>query len=191
MSHTINSPRLANHFYRRIAGTVLLSAVAALILPNSGSGWFAAASADDISQLPAAPGAKFSANVDGKPFVATWVGTTYTTIKGQETLNVTGHIGTGIDSQFINCNIVEPKVGSYVLGGHAMGTSCSYHGGGDVFNGHFHFESGSIEITELDAGKTVSGTFSGSGKNMSGNKTLAVTDGHFTKIPLGQQSRVP
>lgn len=177
----------------RMVQRSLLAFAALIVFPSAIDCWFAAAQADQASQLPLAPGAKFSATVDGKPFAANWAGTVQTTIAGKDALNVTGHVGEGVDSKFINCSIVAPKVGSFPFGGSGFAkTSCSYHAGSDIFNGTFALKSGVIEITQLDAaGSTVSGTFSGSGHNMAGDKTMSVTDGHFEKIPLGQQSRLP
>lgn len=177
----------------RMTQLSLLALAALIVFPNGVNSWFANAKADQTSQLPLAPGAKFIATVDGKPFTANWAGTVQTTIAGKDALNVTGHVGEGADSTFINCSIVAPKVGSFPFGGSGFAkTSCSYHTTSDIFNGTFALKTGVIEITQLDvAGNTVSGTFSGSGKNMAGDKTMNVTDGHFEKIPLGQQSRLP
>lgn len=152
-----------------------------------------AALADSSAGLPLAPGASYSAKLDGQDFIATWVSSSYSSMGGKQVLNVTGHVGEGLDGRFFNCNFVEPKVGSVALGGSGfVRTGCTYHGGGtDFMESDYSMESGSIEITALDAAaNTVSGNFTLSGRNHARTRALNVTDGHFVKIPIGTPSRL-
>ncbi len=151
----------------------------------------ALAADDTASKLPLAAGAKYVAKIDGVDFVATWVGAVSRTSGGKEILSITGHVGEGASGAFINCAIVDPKVGTIPFGGSLMAkTGCSFQNGTDVFESGFRFKQGSIEITEIDA-RTVSGRFTMSdAKNMSGSRALKLAEGSFSKIPLDQQSRL-
>lgn len=148
---------------------------------------------DTASKLPLAGAARYVAKIDGVDFVATWVGATSRTSGGKEILTLTGHVGEGASGAFINCAIVDPKVGTIPFGGGLMArTGCSFQNGTDVFESGFRFKQGSIEITEIDAGAhTISGRFTMTdAKNMSGSRALKLAEGSFSKIPLDQQSRL-
>ena len=152
-----------------------------------------AMAADTASTLPLAAGARYVAKIDGVDFVATWVGAISRSSGGKEILTITGHVGEGASGAFINCAIVDPRVGTIPFGGSLMArTGCSFQNGTDVFESGFRFKQGSVEITEIDAGAhTISGRFTMTdARNMSGSRALKLAEGSFSKIPLDQQSRL-
>ncbi len=149
--------------------------------------------ADSISTLPLAPGARFTARIDGAEFVATWTSASIRTSGGKEILSLAGHIGEGSDGKFVNCSIVDPKVGTIPFGGALMASSgCHYQSGSNVFENGFHFRTGSFTITEIDAkAGTISGSFTmGDARNMAGTRAVASASGSFTKVPTDQTSRL-
>ncbi|MEP6896901.1 MAG: hypothetical protein ABI870_00090 [Rhodanobacter sp.] len=122
-----------------------------------------------------------TASIDGKTFTAEWTEASQFAMAGKSMLNFNGHIGTGIGSRFINCQLAAPKPGSFPIGGGSMlaRTSCSYTAGADLMADKYRFKSGSITITRLDAASSdVSGTFSGSAANGAG-QPLTIADGSF------------
>ena len=151
------------------------------------------ARADTVSALPLAPGARFTAKIDGADFVATWTSASTRTSAGKEVLSLAGHIGEGADSKFLNCSIVDPKVGTIAFGGALMAsTGCHYQSGSNVFDNSFRFNKGSVTITEVDAkAGTISGSFTmGDAKNMAGTRALTSAEGSFAKVPMNQTSRL-
>ncbi len=149
--------------------------------------------ADTVSTLPLAPGARFTAKIDGADFIATWTSASTRTSGGKEVLSLAGHIGEGADSKFLNCSIVDPKVGTIVFGGALMAsTGCHYQSGSNVFENSFRFKTGSVTITEVDAKTgTITGSFTmGDARNMAGTRALTAAEGSFAKVPMNQTSRL-
>ena len=167
---------------RRIRGLAGILSIAAMSM----IGPMAMAMAMAMATAAAARADQLTASIDGKVFTAQWTESSQFVLAGKSMLNFNGHIGMGIGSRMITCQLESPKPGNFPIGVGSMlaRTSCSYTAGADLMTNKYRFKSGSIHITRLDTvASEVSGTFSGIATNAAGvRQTIAngSFDIHYT-----------
>jgi hypothetical protein len=142
-------------------------------------------------QQVSAEEAVMSATVEGKPWTASFTLAQTMQMAGKPVLNLSG-TEQGSPTMTFNSmlELKDPNdlAGSYSLKAGPLTNSANFNildSGAAV--GHVRFSSGEIVIDKYDpASKTISGHFSASGKDESGNPE-ALTDGKFSGIPVTDQ----